>query len=324
MRKLVARRWIAATVSVATITAGGIFASPAFADDRPDAAEVKAAVEAADPTFLDWSEPAAQRLRTAEPVAPSLRTAEPVIPSLSAEPIESGENGIALAVAGADALSTGERLSDNAVVFIGDSVSQVVADKGNGLIGIAVVIQSADAPLSYAFDFSADADITAELGEVGGGVLFLDGGDVVGGVLPPWAYDAEGREVPTHYQISGDSIVQVVDHIGGEFAYPIVADPTYYGESLISRVTATSSPRETHVYKSGWWNANIYAGNVIVKYQITDEYARITPSSYDTTGAREQVSCHAWFAPLKDPWNIELWRPTVGAAATTLAQCNPK
>lgn len=313
MRKIVTRRWIATTATIAAITAGGIFVSPAFADDGLDAAEVEAAVEAADPTFLDWSEPAAQKFSAAEPLAPNL----------DPEPIKVGENGIALGLADADALSVGEPLSDNAVVFIGDDVSQVVADKGNGLIGIAAVIESADAPSSYAFDYSADTNITAELGEVGGGILFLDGDDVVGGVLPPWAFDADGREVPTHYEISGDSIVQVVDHVGGDFAYPIVADPTYYGESLISYVTATSSPWETHVYKSSWWNANIIAGNNIVKYQITDEYARVTPSSYDTTGAREQVSCHAWFAPAKDPWNIELWRPTVGEAATAIAQCNP-
>lgn len=312
-RKIATRRWIAATATIAAIAAGGLFVSPAFADDGLDVAEVEAAVEAADPTFLDWSEPATQSATAAEPVALSL----------DAEPVEVGDNGIALALADGDDLSTGEPLSDNSVVFTGEDVSQVVADKGNGLIGIAAVIESADAPSSYAFDFSGDTDITAELGEIGGGVLFLDGDEVVGGVLPPWAFDADGLEVPTHYEISGDSVVQVVDHVGGRFTYPIVADPTYYGESLISKVTATSSPWETHVYKSSWWNTNIIAGNVIVKYQITDEYARITPSTYDTTGARQQVSCHVWFAPLKDPWNIELWRPTVGEAATAAASCNP-
>lgn len=52
--------------------------------------------------------------------------------------------------------------------------------------------------------------------------------------------------------------------------------------------------------------------SITVRNQVTDEFARITPSPWDTTGARQQVSCHAYYATLKDPWNIELWRPTVG------------
>lgn len=42
-------------------------------------------------------------------------------------------------------------------------------------------------------------------------------------VEAPWATDAAGQPVPTHYDIEGDTLVQVVHHAGA--AYPVVADP---------------------------------------------------------------------------------------------------
>ncbi|WP_404446603.1 hypothetical protein LG315_03465 [Microbacterium marinum] len=32
--------------------------------------------------------------------------------------------------------------------------------------------------------------------------------------------------MPTHYEVEADALVQVLDHQTGEFAYPIVADPS--------------------------------------------------------------------------------------------------
>jgi hypothetical protein len=46
-------------------------------------------------------------------------------------------------------------------------------------------------------------------------------------VEPPWAVDTNGRSVPTHFEVRGAALVQVVDHHTGDFAYPIVADPKY-------------------------------------------------------------------------------------------------
>jgi hypothetical protein len=44
----------------------------------------------------------------------------------------------------------------------------------------------------------------------------------------PWATDAAGRSVPTHYELDGDVLVQVVEHQSGEFSYPIIADPSVW------------------------------------------------------------------------------------------------
>ncbi len=56
-------------------------------------------------------------------------------------------------------------------------------------------------------------------------VLAADGGGLTGIIDAPWAYDANGTPVPTHYEISGDVLTQVVDHICDNYTYPITADP---------------------------------------------------------------------------------------------------
>ncbi len=44
----------------------------------------------------------------------------------------------------------------------------------------------------------------------------------------------------------------------------------------------------------------------------------------DTTGVRDQLTCHTIGAPDKDSWNLEPWRPDVGLLATLAARCNPE
>jgi hypothetical protein len=59
-----------------------------------------------------------------------------------------------------------------------------------------------------------------------GSLIVVDGRDVVGTVAAPWARDARGRSLPTHYEQQGEGgLRQVVDTRGATF--PVVADPKY-------------------------------------------------------------------------------------------------
>lgn len=87
-----------------------------------------------------------------------------------------------------------------------------------------IEIDDPSAPQSYEFSFdlapgwwlSADGS---------GGVAILDRrGNQVGQVAAPWAIDANGVSVPTHYELDGKVLVQKVDHIGA--AHPVLADPS--------------------------------------------------------------------------------------------------
>lgn len=44
-------------------------------------------------------------------------------------------------------------------------------------------------------------------------------------IAKPWARDSKGKDVPTRLETRGSVLIQVVEHRGGGFAYPIVGDP---------------------------------------------------------------------------------------------------
>ena len=54
--------------------------------------------------------------------------------------------------------------------------------------------------------------------------------------------------------------------------------------------------------------------------------ARPTPlrlTAAVTDSLRNQLRCHAAFAPHKPVWHLETWRPDVSYTATVLHACNP-
>lgn len=61
-------------------------------------------------------------------------------------------------------------------------------------------------------------------------------------IAPPWAHDAAGKAVPTHYEIDGTTLVQVVEHKGGNYSYGITADP-HWGWVHIHRVWSATTAR---------------------------------------------------------------------------------
>ena len=63
------------------------------------------------------------------------------------------------------------------------------------------------------------------------GVAVYTGTDVAAA-----AVDAEGKKIPTHYKIRGNTVVQIINHINAAIKYPVVADP-WFGSNLIDRAT---------------------------------------------------------------------------------------
>ncbi|YCN55391.1 hypothetical protein AB9M10_26780 [Rhodococcus erythropolis] len=79
----------------------------------------------------------------------------------------------------------------------------------------------------------------------GTATVFDADGNPVSTIDAPWAYDANGTPIPTHYEIRDGQLVQVVDTAGIEnILYPILADPLYGGDNVASgqSMTATALP----------------------------------------------------------------------------------
>lgn len=76
------------------------------------------------------------------------------------------------------------------------------------------------------FDFQLPAGHTWETAADGGLHLIDSTGTPQATVDTPWAVDANGQQLPTHYVVEGESIRQVVDTT--DAAFPVVADPSWW------------------------------------------------------------------------------------------------
>jgi hypothetical protein len=87
-----------------------------------------------------------------------------------------------------------------------------------------ITITDKTASPTYGFALELPVSTHAEL-EADGSVLITDNdGFAVGGVFKPWAKDANGKSVPTHYSLANGVLTQTIDFTP-ETAFPVVADP---------------------------------------------------------------------------------------------------
>lgn len=108
-----------------------------------------------------------------------------------------------------------------------DNGSQIAIQPTADGVCAAISVDSADSPESYTFEPGGDAERLV-LNEQDGSVwVFGQGEEPLGHVESPWAYDADGRAVPTRYEVSGKTLTQVIEHRAGDFTYGITADPKW-------------------------------------------------------------------------------------------------
>jgi len=121
--------------------------------------------------------------------------------------------------------STVATLSPNGFALFADTETSAFALSSSSAAGYSVSFDE-NAPTSYSYEISAKEGATSlELSD-GGGVSVLDAnGTLVNSILPPWAKDATGADIATHYTVSDNVLTQHVDHSGA--TYPVVADPRF-------------------------------------------------------------------------------------------------
>lgn len=164
-----------------------------------------------------------------------------------------------------------------------------------------------------------------------GGLLVLDASSVpLGGFGAPWAKDATGADVPTHYQVTGDVVTQVVE-VGSTATYPVVADPWLWVDLVQSaRWVQRPDGWTLEVTPTGWARANAggYAVGAAGWSELYAKYRNVGRGiRYNLDGMRDQWICHqqivAIRAPRKPTWNLDEWRPNYSYAQTVNASCNP-
>lgn len=104
-----------------------------------------------------------------------------------------------------------------------------------GSVRVESLITSKDAPERFDYTFPGVDRIEIYQDEEVVWLLAMDeAGDeqLIGIIDAAWAKDANGASVPTYFEAEDNVLTQVVQHRSGEFAYPVVADPSWWSNAV--------------------------------------------------------------------------------------------
>lgn len=158
----------------------------------------------------------------AAPAAPNRDVAIPV----------SASRGVTLRTPTADlemSLPAGGRARVDGLTAVYDGsargTSVAVQPMRHGLRAL-VHIDTPSAPQRFEFGLAGDVDRLVLRRD--GSVVALDAsGAPVAVAAAPWAVDADGTPVPTHFEVHELTLTQVVRHRAGAFSYGVTADPVW-------------------------------------------------------------------------------------------------
>jgi hypothetical protein len=218
-----------ATALCLTVTGPPSAGAAEVADARVSAAEIATALD--DTTGVlsaadEATDPAADG--AAAVVSSDALTA--VVPS-------AGDEGVALTVAGTELTvslpsetsdAPARQLDDGTVVYPSDDGSASAVVAGERAVQMLTVIATSQAATDYSYQLELPAGGRVELTQDGGAAVLDATNQPVLAVPAPWATDADGSPVATHFTTDGRSLTQVVDHDRAGVAYPVVADPLWF------------------------------------------------------------------------------------------------
>lgn len=221
-----------AAVVAATCTIGGLLTGFVPADaDTVNAADVVAAIQQLAPDAVADSVGKAKSTDadTAAAVEKDGRTVS--VPTDAADGIKiAGGDAPAVTIGlpfAKDASDAAESQVAGVVVYNNNNGSSTVPVVRDGSVQISTVIDNANAPTRYDYPMDLAAGRRLQLNADGSVIAAGEDGSVSVYVAAPWAKDANGYLVPTHYEINGNTLTQVVDFTANT-AFPVVADPTYW------------------------------------------------------------------------------------------------
>lgn len=231
---------LAGALVIATVIVGAV--SPAYAEDeRARADDVVDVLQ----DVVDVSPVGGDSVRmTPDGVQASVDGLQIAVP-------EDPDRGIVVGV-GASAVTIGlpfaaeadsavdTRVPGVAVYDNNNSSVTVPVIRNDGSVQISTVIENSSAPHEYSYVVSMPGDLTLVKGASGDVFATPEGSSIPAVyIAPPWAKDANGNPVATHYEVAGATLTQVVDFTE-ETAFPVVADPATYIDTTTSSVINVS------------------------------------------------------------------------------------
>lgn len=138
-----------------------------------------------------------------------------------------GATSVSIGLPALEGASTAVPLESGAITYPSSGgVANTVIPVIDG-VQLLTTIASADAPTSFAYQIDVREGGSVRVLEDGSVMVADADGNPLMTAAKPWAVDADGISVPTHYEVHGSELVQIVEHSASDHTYPIVADPTY-------------------------------------------------------------------------------------------------
>ena len=150
---------------------------------------------------------------------------ETELPAEAQDPIEIPGTGVGVDVDAA-ASAEAEVISDKVVIPNSHPDTTTVLLPAALGTDVVYLVNSAAAPELYSIDLDLPSGATLE-SSAGGAAEIVSAGEAILSVEAPTAFDAEGTEVPVHYEISGSRLDVFVNHRSGDFLYPLTVDPYF-------------------------------------------------------------------------------------------------
>jgi YD repeat-containing protein len=147
------------------------------------------------------------------------------IPESVEEPIEVGEDGVGVKLAGADEDQLARPFGDENVFAseVLPDTDMLISPVASG-VEVFNVLRSENSPETIRFQVQMPPG--AELrNDDGWGAEVVKGGEALTMIREPVAVDAQGTDVPVEMEVEGDSLVLRVEHREGDYAMPILLDP---------------------------------------------------------------------------------------------------
>ncbi len=169
-----------------------------------------------------------------EPIAGGFEPVNPLvdvrIPTSATQPVEIGEEGLAVSALGGTGESNAQLLGDKNAFYPealgpGSDVDRLISPIAGG-VEIFDLLRSAESPETLRFHI--DMPEGAELRSDGfGGAKIVKGDEGIASVPAPYAVDAQGSVVPVEMEVEGDDLVLHVPHREADVAYPLLVDPIF-------------------------------------------------------------------------------------------------
>jgi hypothetical protein len=203
----------------------------------------------------------------------------------------------------------------------GNSSTTAPIVRDDGSLQIITVIENAEAPTKYDYDFSIPDGGSMTVRD-DGVVIITDANDEFAGVVAPaWANDSDGEPVPTRYEVSGSRLTQIVEH-GSGAAYPVTADP-WAGITLFQsfkrdsyngdyRYSAWVTPLGSVVLGGGGGVGGYLAGQAVYRGAGWNEWKAKWPAVTNKATIQQQYNCHVaasnYGLPFTRDYNLERYR----------------